>query len=210
MTKPLVFGALILPLLAIGAYAGLRKPAPAALAPAPAATAGPVSEFRAGLFDPPRAAPAFSLDGSNGAKVGLRDQLGKVVILEFGFTYCEHVCPITLARLTEVHRKLGAASQDVQLIFITVDPKRDSPGRLREHLAEFNPNFLGATGSLASTRCGKPTALSPSKSPPRTRHSNTRSTIRRSSTSSIARASFARWCPSALPPTTSFTTWSFC
>jgi len=137
MKKTLLAGALIIPLLASGTYFAFRAPAPPPLA------------FRTGVFDPPRAAPVFTLDVSNGKKLNLRDHRGKVVIVEFGFTYCEHVCPITLARLTEVHKKLGAAAQDVQLIYVTVDPKRDNPERLREHLTAFNPSFLGATGTPA-------------------------------------------------------------
>jgi protein SCO1/2 len=70
-----------------------------------------------------------------------------VVIVEFGYTFCALVCPVTLARLTEVHQRLGSAARDVQLIYVTVDPLRDNPERLREHLAAFNPSFLGATGS---------------------------------------------------------------
>jgi protein SCO1/2 len=68
--------------------------------------------------------------------------------LQFGYTFCTPVCPVTLARLNEVHKKLGNASSDVQLIYLTVDPERDNPDRLRKHLAAFNPSFLGATGTL--------------------------------------------------------------
>ena len=135
MKKTLLVGAMVLPLVALGTYSAFRRP--------PRAEQG----LRSGSFEPPREAPAFSLDGSNGKKLSLRDHLGKVVILEFGFTFCEKVCPVTLARLTEVYKKLGSAAGDVQLIFVTVDPKRDSPERLREHLAAFNPSFLGATGA---------------------------------------------------------------
>ena len=89
----------------------------------------------------------FSLEGSNGKKVSLTDHPGKVVIMEFGYTHCEYVCPITLARLTEVYKKLGDSARDVQLIYVTVDPKRDNPERLREYLSAFNPTFIGATGN---------------------------------------------------------------
>ena len=143
MKKTLLAGALILPLMALGTYFTFRRP--------PQAEQG----LRSGTFEPPREAPAFSLDGSNGKKLSLRDHLGKVVILEFGYTFCQEVCPVTLARLTEVYKKLGSAARDVQLIFVTVDPKRDSPERLREYLAAFNPSFLGATGTpgeLAAVR----------------------------------------------------------
>src|SRR5215475_886697 len=135
MTKTLLIGALVLPLVTLGTYFAFRRPL------------GAEQGLRCGTFEPPREAPAFSLDGSNGKKLSVRDQRGKVVILEFGYTFCEEVCPATLARLTEVYKKLGSATRDVQLIFVTVDPKRDSPERLREHLTAFNPSFLGATGS---------------------------------------------------------------
>lgn len=135
MKKTLLVGALVLPLVALGTYFAFWRPA------------GAEQGLRSGTFEPPREAPAFSLDGSNGKKLSLRDHLGKVVILEFGFTFCALVCPVTLARLTEVHQKLGSAARDVQLIYVTVDPMRDSPERLREHLAAYNPSFLGATGT---------------------------------------------------------------
>ena len=135
MKKTLLVVALVLPLVALGTHFAFRQ--------APQAEQG----LRSGSFDPPREAPAFSLDGSNGKKLGLSDYLGKVVIVEFGYTFCEEVCPVTLARLTEVYKKLGSASRDVQLIYVTVDPARDNAERLREHLAAFNPSFLGATGA---------------------------------------------------------------
>ena len=134
MKKTLLAGALVLPLVALGTYFAFGRP--------PQAEQG----LRSGTFEPPREAPAFSLDGSNGKKLSLRDHLGRVVILEFGYTFCDYVCPVTLARLAAVYKKLGSAARDVQLIYVTVDPERDSPERLREHLAAFNRSFLGATG----------------------------------------------------------------
>ena len=134
MNKTLVV-ALALPLVALGTRLVFRAPPPAE------------QGLRSGTFDPPREAPAFSLDGSNGRKLSLRDHLGKVVIVEFGYTYCQEVCPVTLSHLTEVYKKLGNAARDVQLIYVTVDPARDSPERLREHLAAYNPSFLGAAGT---------------------------------------------------------------
>lgn len=142
MKKTLLVGALVLPLAALGTYFAFLRPAQAE------------TGFRSGIFEPPREAPAFSLDGSDGKKLSLRDHQGKVVILEFGYTSCQYVCPLTLAGLTEVHKKLtevhdklGSAARDVQVIYVTVDPERDSPERLREYLAAFNPSFLGATGT---------------------------------------------------------------
>jgi protein SCO1/2 len=135
MKKTLLVGAVVVPLVALGTYFAVGRP--------PRVEPG----FRSGLFEPPREAPDFSLDGSNGKPLHLRDHLGKVVIVEFGFTFCQNVCPVTLARLTEVHQKLGSAARDVQLVYVTVDPARDTPERLREYLTYFNPSFLGATGT---------------------------------------------------------------
>jgi protein SCO1/2 len=137
MKKRLLLGATIVPLLALAAWFALRRP------PAPE------QGFRGGSFDPPREAPAFSLDGSHGNKLSLGGQLGRVVILQFGYSFCQEVCPVTLAHLTQVFKKLGGEADGVQLIFITVDPGRDTPSRLREYLAAFNPTFLGATGTPA-------------------------------------------------------------
>ena len=141
MKKTFLAGTLLLILIALGTYFAFPRP--------PQTEEGPL---RSGTFEPLREAPAFSLDGSNGKKLSLRDHLGKVVILQFGYTFCEEVCPVTLARLTEVYKKLGDAAGDVQLIFVTVDPRRDSPERLREHLSAFNPSFLGATGAPEELR----------------------------------------------------------
>jgi protein SCO1/2 len=111
------------------------------------AHAQPAPAFRAGVFEPPRAAPQFELPGSAGAPVRLGDYRGKVVALAFGFTYCPRVCPVTLANLSRTFEKLGPAASDVQVVFVSVDPERDTPERMREFLAFFNPTFLGATGT---------------------------------------------------------------
>lgn len=134
MKKSLVFGIVVFALAALATKYAFRRPAEVE------------QGLRTGTFDPPREAPDFNLDSSSGKKVSLRDHLGKVVIIEFGYTFCEDVCPVTLAHLTEAYKKLGSASRDVQLIYVTVDPARDNPERLREHLTAFNPTFLGATG----------------------------------------------------------------
>jgi protein SCO1/2 len=102
--------------------------------------------FKSGVFDPPRLAPDFELPASNGATLTMGKLRGKVVIVEFGFTYCPRICPVTLANLSEVWKRLGPAAAEVQLVFVTVDPKRDTPDRLREFLQFFNPAFLGVTG----------------------------------------------------------------
>jgi protein SCO1/2 len=111
--------------------------------------------LKAGAFDPPQQAPAFSLRRGGAADVTLRRYRGKVVLLTFGFTSCAAVCPTTLATLAQARAALGKAAESVQVIFVTVDPERDTPARLQEYVAAFDPTFIGATDTpetLASVR----------------------------------------------------------
>jgi protein SCO1/2 len=104
-------------------------------------------ELKAGVFDPPRTAPDFSLRGSDGAELKLSRYRGKIVILEFGFTSCPDVCPTTLAALAQARRELGTAAKDLQIVYVTVDPERDDAERLRSYLTAFDPTFIGGTGT---------------------------------------------------------------
>ena len=104
--------------------------------------------FKSGVFEPPRAAPDIALPSSIG-EFRLSRYLGKVVVLEFGYTTCADVCPVSLAALAEARKKLGAAAAGVQVVFITVDPARDTPARLKTYLASFDPSFVGVSGSQA-------------------------------------------------------------
>ena len=104
-------------------------------------------ELKAGVFDPPRQAPDFTLSGSDGNEVRLSRYRGKVVLLGFGFTNCPSICPTTLATLARAHRKLGADGKDLQVVYVTVDPERDSTETLRSYLSGFDPSFIGATGT---------------------------------------------------------------
>ncbi|HEV8261910.1 MAG TPA: SCO family protein [Burkholderiales bacterium] len=103
--------------------------------------------LKAGVFDPPRAAPEFSLRGTDGADFKLSRYRGKVVALGFGYTFCPDVCPTTLAELAQARKKLGADAKDFQVIYVTVDPERDSAARLKTYLSAFDDSFLGATGT---------------------------------------------------------------
>lgn len=122
---------------------------PLALVAVTAAPAAGEDTLRAGVFSPAREAPDFSLRGSNGRPLTLRDYRGKVVILGFGFSSCPNVCPITLATLAQAHKALGAKAGEVQVLYVTVDPERDDAERLRTYLANFDPSFVGGTGSDA-------------------------------------------------------------
>jgi protein SCO1/2 len=105
--------------------------------------------LKAGVFNPPREAPDFSIRGSDGTALTLSHFRGKVVVLGFGYTHCPNVCPATLAVLAVAHRKLAALGSQVQVLYLTVDPERDSAERLKDYLAAFDPTFVGGTGSAA-------------------------------------------------------------
>jgi protein SCO1/2 len=103
--------------------------------------------LKSGVFDPPRMAPDFSLPSSRDNPFTLSEQRGKILVLGFGFSHCPNVCPMTLANLAQTYKNLGALADQVQVVYMTVDPERDNPARLREYLANFNSHFIGVTGS---------------------------------------------------------------
>lgn len=111
--------------------------------------------LKAGVFTPSHQAPGFALRGSDGSEMTLARYRGKVVLLTFGFTRCAAVCPTTLAMLAQARATLGAAGNSVQVIYVTVDPARDTAEHMRGYLTAFDRSFVGATGTpeaLASVR----------------------------------------------------------
>jgi protein SCO1/2 len=117
---------------------------------APPSPSSPAEPLIAGAFDPPHIAPEFTLTGSNGSGVTLSRYRGKVVLLTFGFTRCAAVCPTTLATLAQARRNLGNAASTVQVIYVTVDPARDTAALMKDYLAAFDPTFIGATGDKSA------------------------------------------------------------
>ncbi|HEY2179019.1 MAG TPA: SCO family protein [Caulobacteraceae bacterium] len=92
----------------------------------------------------------FTLTDQNGRRVDARILAGKWSAVYFGYTFCPDVCPTTLARLGQAQQQLGPRARDFQVIFITVDPGRDTPGALRAYLANpaFPKGMIGLTGSV--------------------------------------------------------------
>ena len=93
----------------------------------------------------------FSLADHDGRLRTLADFRGKAVVLFFGYLQCPNYCPMTLARMAEVMALLGAEAQRVQVLFITVDPERDTPQALKEYVANFHPSFLGLHATPEAT-----------------------------------------------------------
>jgi protein SCO1/2 len=108
---------------------------------------GATPALKAGVFEPPQAAPELGLQSTRGGELKLARFKGKVVALVFGFTHCPEACPTTLATLAQARKALGADAADVQVVFVTVDPQRDDARRLREYLGAFDPGFVGGTGA---------------------------------------------------------------
>lgn len=92
----------------------------------------------------------FTLQSASGP-VSLRDYRGKLVLVYFGYTYCPDICPTSLAATAEGLRQLQADElAKVAMIFVSVDPKRDTPARLMEYADFFHPAIVGVTGTAES------------------------------------------------------------
>ena len=90
----------------------------------------------------------FTLTSENGKTVTEKEYTGRVNLLFFGYTNCPDICPITLGRLRGVMDKLPPdVAERVQVLFVSVDPKRDGPESLRSYTASFGDSFIGLTGS---------------------------------------------------------------
>ena len=90
---------------------------------------------------------SFKLTDDSGKSVTAADYKGKVALLYFGYTHCPDVCPLTLAHLHAVMQKLGKQASDVRILFVTVDPARDTPAVLHDYVRAFDSHAIGLTGS---------------------------------------------------------------
>jgi len=94
----------------------------------------------------------FKLTDHTGKPRTLADFRGKVVSIFFGYTQCPDVCPTTMAEMKEVLRKLGPAdAAKVQVLFVTIDPERDTQALLAQYVPAFDPSFIGLRGDLEAT-----------------------------------------------------------
>jgi protein SCO1/2 len=89
----------------------------------------------------------FSLSGEGNKTITQQDLKDKTVLMFFGYASCPDICPTTMAQLTEVLEKLGDDAKDVRIIFVSVDPHRDTPDVLQAYVNAFNKNAIGLTGN---------------------------------------------------------------
>lgn len=94
-------------------------------------------------------ADGFSLTDFNGKTRTLADFAGKVVVMYFGYTQCPDICPASMQVVAQAMDDLGEKARDVQFLFVTVDPERDTPEILKAYVTHFNPTFLALTGTPA-------------------------------------------------------------
>lgn len=94
----------------------------------------------------------FKLTDHTGVIRSLADFRSKVVVLFFGYTHCPDMCPATMGELAAAMQKLGKDAARVQVLFVTVDPERDTPAQLKQYLSAFNPAFLGLSGDAQATK----------------------------------------------------------
>ena len=93
----------------------------------------------------------FALTDHTGKARTLADFRGKVVLVFFGYTQCPDVCPTTMAELARVMKQLGTKADRVQVLFVTLDPERDTQALLAQYVPAFDPRFLGLRGDAAAT-----------------------------------------------------------
>lgn len=109
----------------------------------------PPAGLRGAAYDKPYPpAPEIALTRDNGSTFRLSEMRGNAVLVFFGYTGCPDVCPTTMAELKTVMDKIGAQkAQNVKVLFVTVDPKRDTPQRVQEYANHFNKDFIGLSGT---------------------------------------------------------------
>lgn len=119
-------------------------------------------------------ARSLDLTGHDGKRHTLADFKGKVVLVFFGYTQCPDVCPTTLARFATVAKELGPDADNMQVLFVSVDPERDTQDLLAKYVPAFDPRFLGLYGDAQETaRTAKEFKVLYQKQPGKTEQSYT-------------------------------------
>ncbi len=107
-------------------------------------------EYDGVLIEPPEARPDFVLTDTSGATYDFRfETAGKLTLLYFGYTYCPDICPVHLAQLASVLETLPDVRREAVVVFVTVDPARDTGDRVRSFLDAFSVDFVGLVGTQA-------------------------------------------------------------
>lgn len=109
----------------------------------------PPASFRGTVYgEPYPPAPEIELTRGDGSSFQLNEMRGNIVLLFFGYTSCPDICPTTMAELNQALQKLDAEkAKNVKVVFVTVDPERDTPEKVQEYANHFNDEFIGLSGT---------------------------------------------------------------
>ncbi|HEV7671861.1 MAG TPA: SCO family protein [Thermoanaerobaculia bacterium] len=108
-----------------------------------AASCGPSEHFNGQVVEPVKEAPHLAGVNWNGKRFDLKDLRGKVAVVFFGYTFCPDVCPFTLAKMKQVYADLGEEAKGLEVVFVSVDPQRDSVEKLAAYVPSFDRRFYG-------------------------------------------------------------------
>jgi protein SCO1/2 len=112
----------------------------------------PAYEFKGAVMDPPVSLPDFELRATDGHLFHLSEVKGDIALIYFGYTYCPDVCPLTMAEVRTALAGLKSGREHVHLIFISVDPERDTPEVLARYLTAFGSDFIGLSDDFAKVK----------------------------------------------------------
>lgn len=106
------------------------------------------ASFRGTTYEPALPAPEIELIRHDGSPFKLSEYRGKVILLFFGYTSCPDVCPTTLSELKRAMVELDSDAQHVEVVYVTVDPGRDTAQKVQEYVTLFNSDFIGLSGTM--------------------------------------------------------------
>lgn len=108
-------------------------------------------EYKGMLLDPPLSLPNFELTATDGEPFHLSEVDGDIALIYFGYTFCPDVCPLTMADVKKALADLEGR-ENIHVIFISVDPERDTPELLERYVKAFGPDFIGLTDDFEKTQ----------------------------------------------------------
>lgn len=107
-----------------------------------------VQSFKGSLIEPSPQAVDFELEKVDGGSFRMAAQQGRVVLLFFGYANCPDFCPTTMAEFKKIQANLGDEAEQVDFVFITIDPERDSPEQIDSYVSAFHSSFVGLSGTV--------------------------------------------------------------
>lgn len=119
----------------------------------------PTGKLQGVVIDDPTPKPSFVLSDTEGNRYHFVEETGgKLTLLYFGYTNCPDICPVHMAQIAEVIREYPELGRNIEVVFVTIDPDRDTPDVLRDYLSGFGPRFVGLTGTQEELRIAQEAA----------------------------------------------------